>query len=86
MAAQAPSERKLPQTPTTCKPSCELISACHSFVIAYAKILAPHLKVIASAGSEEKVRMMKQAGADVAFNYKTTDTAQVLREHGPVDM
>ena len=29
---------------------------------------------------------MKQVGADVAFNYKTTDTEKVLREHGPLDM
>jgi NADPH-dependent curcumin reductase CurA len=30
------------------------------------------LKVIASAGTEKKVEFMKSAGADVAFNYKTT--------------
>ncbi|KAJ7830754.1 alcohol dehydrogenase [Mycena olivaceomarginata] len=36
------------------------------------------LKVIASAGSEEKVEFMKSIGADVAFNYKTTDTRAVL--------
>jgi NADPH-dependent curcumin reductase CurA len=29
-------------------------------------------KVIASAGSDEKVKFMKEIGADVAFNYKTT--------------
>jgi NADPH-dependent curcumin reductase CurA len=29
-------------------------------------------RVIASAGSEEKVKFMKEIGADVAFNYKTT--------------
>ncbi|KAJ7616640.1 hypothetical protein FB45DRAFT_1008071 [Roridomyces roridus] len=44
------------------------------------------LKVIASAGSEEKVEFMKSLGADVAFNYKTTDTMQVLKEHGPIDI
>jgi len=44
------------------------------------------LKVIASAGSEEKVAYMKSVGADVAFNYKTEDTAKVLAEHGPLDM
>jgi NADPH-dependent curcumin reductase CurA len=27
------------------------------------------MKVIASAGSEEKVKFMKEIGADVAFNY-----------------
>jgi NADPH:quinone reductase-like Zn-dependent oxidoreductase len=30
------------------------------------------LKVIGSAGSDEKVQFMKDIGADVAFNYKTT--------------
>lgn len=28
------------------------------------------LKVISSAGSKDKVRFMKELGADVAFNYK----------------
>jgi NADPH-dependent curcumin reductase CurA len=31
-------------------------------------------KVIASAGSEDKIKFMQSIGADVAFNYKTTDT------------
>jgi NADPH-dependent curcumin reductase CurA len=44
------------------------------------------LKVIASAGSEEKVQFMKDIGADVAFNYKTTDTQQILAKEGPIDM
>jgi NADPH-dependent curcumin reductase CurA len=44
------------------------------------------LKVIASAGSEEKVKFMKSMGADVAFNYKTTDTRGVLAKEGPIDM
>lgn len=44
------------------------------------------LKVIASAGSDAKVAFMKQLGADVAFNYKTTSTAEVLKKEGPVDM
>ncbi|KAJ7206293.1 hypothetical protein GGX14DRAFT_522436 [Mycena pura] len=44
------------------------------------------LKVIASAGSEEKVAFMKKIGADVAFNYKTTDTRAVLEKEGPVDV
>ncbi len=43
-------------------------------------------RVIASAGSEEKVNFMKEIGADVAFNYKTTDTKEVLRKEGPIDM
>ncbi|KAJ6518391.1 hypothetical protein DFH09DRAFT_1428202 [Mycena vulgaris] len=44
------------------------------------------MKVIASAGSEEKVQFMKELGADVAFNYKTTDTREVLAKEGPVDV
>lgn len=44
------------------------------------------LKVIASAGSKEKVQFLKDIGVDVAFNYKTTDTNQVLEKEGPVDM
>ncbi|KAJ7749803.1 alcohol dehydrogenase [Mycena maculata] len=44
------------------------------------------LKVIASAGSDEKVEFMKEIGADVAFNYKTTDTRAVLAREGPVDV
>ena len=44
------------------------------------------LKVIASAGSDEKVRFMREIGADVAFNYKTTSTREVLLKHGPLDM
>jgi NADPH-dependent curcumin reductase CurA len=32
------------------------------------------LKVIGSAGSDEKVQFMKDLGADVVFNYKTQCT------------
>jgi len=44
------------------------------------------MKVIASAGSEEKVAIMKQLGADVAFNYKTTATKDILAKEGPIDV
>ena len=47
---------------------------------------ADGLKVIASASSDEKVEFMKEIGADVAFNYKTTDTRAILKEEGPIDM
>ncbi|KAF9479962.1 NAD(P)-binding protein [Pholiota conissans] len=43
-------------------------------------------KIIASAGSEEKVQFMKEIGADVAFNYKTTNTVEVLEKEGPIDI
>ncbi|KAF8192152.1 hypothetical protein BJ912DRAFT_849069 [Pholiota molesta] len=44
------------------------------------------LKVIASAGSDEKVQFMKEVGADVAFNYKTTKVTEVLEKEGPIDV
>jgi NADPH-dependent curcumin reductase CurA len=44
------------------------------------------LKVIASAGSDEKAQFMKDIGADVVFNYKTTDVREVLAKEGPIDM
>ncbi|KAJ7133358.1 hypothetical protein C8R44DRAFT_849477 [Mycena epipterygia] len=44
------------------------------------------LKIIASAGSDEKVKFMKELGADVAFNYKTTDPREVLEKEGPIDI
>lgn len=43
-------------------------------------------KVIASAGSDEKVEFLKSIGVDVAFNYKKNDVNKVLSESGPVDM
>ncbi|KAF8641658.1 hypothetical protein AX14_009854, partial [Amanita brunnescens Koide BX004] len=43
-----------------------------SFVIQLAK--RDGLKVIASAGSPEKIEFIKSIGADVAFNYKQTQT------------
>lgn len=42
--------------------------------------------MIASAGSDEKVAFMKELGADVAFNYKTTKTSEILEKEGPVDV
>ncbi|TRM64402.1 hypothetical protein BD626DRAFT_401258 [Schizophyllum amplum] len=44
------------------------------------------LKVIASAGSDEKVAFMKEIGADVAFNYKTMSTVDVLNKEGPINI
>ena len=43
-------------------------------------------KVIASAGSDEKVAYVSSLGADVAFNYKTTSTREVLQQEGPVNV
>ncbi|KAI1792111.1 NAD(P)-binding protein [Ganoderma leucocontextum] len=53
-------------------------------VVQFAK--AEGLKVIASAGSEEKVAFVKAIGADVAFNYKTTSTREVLEREGPINI
>ncbi|TFL01863.1 NAD(P)-binding protein [Pterulicium gracile] len=44
------------------------------------------LKIIGSAGSDDKVKYLKQLGVDVAFNYKTTDTREALEKDGPVDI
>lgn len=52
-----------------------------SFAIQLAK--ADGLKVIASAGSDEKVAFMKSLGADVAFNYKKENVYEVLKKEGP---
>lgn len=55
-----------------------------SFVVQLAK--ADGLKVIASAGSDEKVEFVKSLGADYVFNYKKEDTAKVLEREGPINM
>ncbi|TFK35334.1 alcohol dehydrogenase [Crucibulum laeve] len=53
-------------------------------VIQLAKING--LKVIASAGSEEKLGFMKEIGAEVVFNYKTTKVSNILVKEGPIDL
>ncbi|XP_018028153.1 prostaglandin reductase 1 isoform X1 [Hyalella azteca] len=40
-------------------------------------------KVIAFAGSADKVSWLRELGADVAANYKTDDVAQVIRDAAP---
>ncbi len=47
---------------------------------------ADGLKVIASAGSDDKVAFATSIGADVAFNYKTVNTRTVLEKEGPINM
>ncbi|KAJ7638420.1 hypothetical protein FB45DRAFT_902792 [Roridomyces roridus] len=54
-----------------------------SLVVQLAKMKG--MKVIASAGSDDKVEYMKKLGADIAFNYKTTPVAEVLGEN-PLDL
>ncbi|GAA6058576.1 hypothetical protein JCM10212_007015 [Sporobolomyces blumeae] len=43
------------------------------------------LKVLGSAGSDEKVEFLKSIGYDVAWNYKTQDTEKILSEN-PFDV
>jgi len=40
-------------------------------------------RVIASAGSDDKVKFVRSLGADIAFNRKTTDMQSVLDENPP---
>ncbi|KAI0051514.1 alcohol dehydrogenase [Auriscalpium vulgare] len=55
-----------------------------SLILQFAK--RDGLKVIASAGSDDKVAWLRELGADVAFNYKTESTAEVLKREGPLDI
>ncbi|KAJ7105694.1 hypothetical protein C8R44DRAFT_987631 [Mycena epipterygia] len=55
-----------------------------SMVIQLAKQVG--MKVIASAGSDAKVQYMQVIGADIAFNYRTIDTREVLAREGPIDV
>ncbi|GAA5983257.1 hypothetical protein JCM11641_002238 [Rhodosporidiobolus odoratus] len=41
------------------------------------------LTVIGSAGSEEKVKHLRELGVDIAFNYKTESTLEVLQQNPP---
>ncbi|EGO00257.1 hypothetical protein SERLA73DRAFT_160203 [Serpula lacrymans var. lacrymans S7.3] len=54
------------------------------FVVQLAK--AQGLKVIASCGSDEKVKLVQGLGADHVFNYKTANTMEELKRHGPIDV
>ncbi|KAI0689656.1 hypothetical protein C8T65DRAFT_711769 [Cerioporus squamosus] len=55
-----------------------------SVVVQLAK--ADGMKVIASAGSNEKAAWAAEIGADVVFKYKTTDVREVLQKEGPIDI
>ncbi|KAJ3493823.1 hypothetical protein NMY22_g20157 [Coprinellus aureogranulatus] len=55
-----------------------------SIVVQIAKLAG--MKVIASTGSDEKVAFVKELGADIVFNYKTTSTKEVLEKEGPIDV
>ncbi len=43
-------------------------------------------KVITTAGSEEKVELCRQIGANVAVNYKTGELESALAKFGPIDV
>ena len=64
----------------------EMLKFSCRFVIEYARYKHPHLKIVASAGSPEKLDLLKEAGADVVFNYKTENLDKVLAANGPIDM
>lgn len=61
-----------------------ILTIANRVVVQLAK--ADGLKVIASAGSDNKVEYLRSIGADVAFNYKTTSTQEVLAKEGPINM
>ncbi|KAG8919813.1 hypothetical protein FRC00_010875, partial [Tulasnella sp. 408] len=62
-----------------------LLTECVSVVAQIAK--QQGLKVIGSAGSDEKVKYLKEElGLDAAFNYKTEDVKDVLKREGPIDI
>lgn len=44
------------------------------------------LRVISSAGSDDKVRFLESIGIDRAFNYKTTSVAAELETFGGIDI
>ncbi|KAK7680402.1 hypothetical protein QCA50_016642 [Cerrena zonata] len=55
-------------------------------LIELVKTLHPDLKIIASAGTQQKIDLLKSLGVDVAFNYKEDDAVKVLAENGPIDI
>ncbi|KAI0701979.1 hypothetical protein BC835DRAFT_1411241 [Cytidiella melzeri] len=57
-----------------------------TFVIEYTRLKAPHVKIIASAGTDDKVEFMRQSGASVPFNYRDEDIEVMLRKHRPIDI
>lgn len=52
-----------------------------SSVVQMAKILGA--SVVTTAGTDEKVRLCRELGADLAINYKTQDVEAALREFAP---
>jgi NADPH2:quinone reductase len=52
-----------------------------SSVVQIAKALGA--RVIATAGSDEKARICRELGADLALNYKTQDIDSALRDYAP---
>src|SRR5207253_2084399 len=52
-----------------------------SSVVQMAKILGA--RVITTAGSDEKVRICRELGADLALNYKTQDVDRAIKDFAP---
>lgn len=56
-----------------------------SLVVQFAKLAG--MKVIASTGSDDKVKYLQQdLGADYAFNYKTMSVGEALEHNGPINI
>ena len=57
-----------------------------SFLIQFLKLRHPKLKIIASAGTAQKLEVMSSLGADVVVDYKKDNLRATLAQHGPIDM
>jgi NADPH-dependent curcumin reductase CurA len=67
----------------TCPNSCHLIASGAVGQVAGQIAKAQGLRVVGSAGTDEKVALLKEIGFDSAFNYKTEDTNEKLAELCP---
>ncbi|KAF7979959.1 hypothetical protein HWV62_40406 [Athelia sp. TMB] len=57
-----------------------------SFLIQFLKLRHPKLKIIASAGTAQKLEVMRSLGADVVVDYKKENVRATLAQHGPIDI
>lgn len=55
-----------------------------SCVVQMAKAIGA--RVLATAGNDEKVKICRQLGADMAVNYKTEKVETAIRKFGPIDV
>ncbi|KAF7982666.1 hypothetical protein HWV62_27127 [Athelia sp. TMB] len=52
----------------------------------FLKLRHPKLKIIASAGTAQKLEVMRSLGADVVVDYKKENVRATLAQHGPIDI